>query len=74
MALSGCHISKIRAIDGGKKQRAKTMAGAYIVECPKCTSRRIRDEYVGRVIGRSGKVVHKGTHIIVCGQCGHLIE
>lgn len=67
-------MSKLRAIDGGKQRRADTLSAAVIVECPKCGSRRIRDEYVGRLIGKGGKVVHKGTPVMVCGQCGEVVR
>lgn len=66
-------MAEIRSIDGGRKARAKTVAEARILEC-KCGSRRIRDEYVGRMVGKSGRVVHKGTKVAVCGQCGNIIE
>lgn len=67
-------MPKLRAIDGGKQRRADTLSAAVILECPKCHSRRVRDEYVGRLIGKGGKVVHKGTLVMVCGQCGEVLR
>lgn len=62
-------MAELRAIDGGKKDRAKALAQARVLECS-CGSRRVRDEYVGRLIGKNGRIVHKGAVIMVCGQCG----
>lgn len=66
-------MPKLRAIDGGKQRRADTLSSARILECPKCQGRRFRDEYIGRLIGKGGKVVHKGTQVMVCGQCGEVL-
>jgi hypothetical protein len=65
-------MADIRAIDGGRRRRAETLAEARILQCP-CGSRRVREERVGVVLGPSGKVVHRGTLVRVCGECGKVL-
>ena len=66
-------MTELRAIDGSKARKAKTMAASRILQC-KCGSRQVRDEYVGRVVEGNGRTVLKGTRITVCGVCGKTVE
>lgn len=60
----------LKAIRGNKP---KAMAEARILECP-CGSRRIREERIGVAVDASGKTVHRGTLVRVCGECGKVLE
>jgi hypothetical protein len=59
-------MTNLRAIDGGK--RAKAMAEASILQCP-CGSREVIETRTGVVLGKDGKVIHRGTLGRICAHC-----
>ena len=60
-------MTNLRAITGGK--RAKAMAEARILQCP-CGSREVIETRTGVVLGKDGKVIHRGTLGRKCAACG----
>lgn len=66
-------MAELRAIDGGKRDRAKRIAGARIVEC-KCGSRSLIEVRTGVAVGKDGKIVHRGTRSLKCATCGASVE
>lgn len=66
-------LGELRAIDGGKRDRAKRLSNARIVEC-KCGSRTMIEVRTGIAVAKDGKVVHRGTRGLKCAQCGVVVE
>ena len=66
-------MAELRAIDGGKRDRAKRLSSARIVEC-KCGSRTMIEVRTGIAVAKDGKVVHRGTRGLKCAHCGAIVE
>lgn len=64
-------MTNLRAIDGSKQ--AKALAEARIWQCS-CGSRNYIETRNGLVLSATGKVLHKGTLVRVCGACGKEIS
>jgi DNA-directed RNA polymerase subunit RPC12/RpoP len=63
-------MGELRAIRGGKP---KALATARVLEC-QCGSRSLIEVRVGVAVDKHGKVVHRGTLVRKCAQCGRLVE
>lgn len=63
----------LRSIDGGKTARAKVLARARVLTCL-CGSTHLREIRIGIAVDDYGRVVHKGTVVRKCDQCGKLVE
>ena len=63
-------MGDLRSIDGGKGKRAEALASAAILECRGCGSRTMKEVRTGVLVGKGGKVVHKGTPTLECARCG----
>lgn len=66
-------VGDLRAIDGGKRDRAKRLANARIVEC-RCGSRSMIEFRTGVAVAKDGKIVHRGTRGLKCATCGAVVE
>ena len=65
-------MSNLTPIRGSKP---KAMAAARILECPPpCGSRSVVEVRVGVAVDKAGKVVHRGTLVRKCAQCGRAVE
>jgi hypothetical protein len=67
-------VAELRAIDGGKRDRAKRLANARIVECRACGGRSVIEVRTGVAVAKDGKIVHRGTRGLKCAQCGAVVE
>lgn len=67
-------MAELRSIDGGKRGRAKRLAGAHIIECRKCGGRAMIEVRMGIAAGKDGKIVSRGTRGWKCAQCGEIVE
>lgn len=59
-------MTNLRAIVGNKPQR---LAEARILQCP-CGSREVVETRTGVLLGKDGKVIHRGTLGRKCAACG----
>lgn len=64
----------LRAIDGGKAKRAKTLAEARILKCDCGKSSVLLDGHINPVVDKNGKTLHRGTPVRICAGCGRVIE
>lgn len=65
-------MSNLTPIRGGKP---KAMATARILECPPpCGSRAMIEVRVGVALDKAGKVIHRGTLVRRCAQCGKTVD
>lgn len=65
-------MGDLKAIRGGKP---KALAHARIIECPPpCGSRTMIEVRVGIAVDKYGKVIHRGTLMRKCAQCGKYVD
>lgn len=63
----------LRSIDGGKAARAKVLAKARVLTCT-CGSTHLIEVRIGVAVDDCGRVIHKGTIVRKCAQCGKVVE
>ncbi len=63
-------MSTLKAIQGNKP---KQLAQARILQC-KCGSRSLIETRTGVAVGAKGNIIHRGTVVYRCADCGKAVQ